>query len=173
VNGAPSGVLTEIGLWVLWQTRGSGMKCPICKGLDSKVVDSRSLMDGFVIRRRRECENCQARFTTYERLERMPWKVIKKDGRRENYDRSKIMKGITTACEKRPISVSQIETLVHGVEEELEELSKKEVSTKEIGELVMGKLQKLDDIAYVRFASVYRQFKDVSQFLSAVNSLKK
>jgi len=149
------------------------MKCPICKATDSKVVDSRSLMDGAVIRRRRECEKCQARFTTYERLERMPWKVIKKDGRREDYDRGKIMKGITTACEKRPISVSQIEQLLDGIEEEIEELSKQEVSTREIGELVMAKLQKLDDIAYVRFASVYRQFKDVSQFLSAVNSLKK
>ena len=153
--------------------RDSCMRCPFCKAQDSKVVDSRTLMDGAMIRRRRECESCQARFTTYERLERMPWKVIKKDGRREDYDRSKVMKGITTACEKRPISVPQIEALVHSVEEELEELSKQEVTTKEIGELVMRKLQELDDIAYVRFASVYRQFKDVSQFLSAVDSLKK
>ncbi len=130
-------------------------------------------MDGTVIRRRRECEKCQTRFTTYERLERLPRKVIKKDGRREDYDRGKIMKGITTACEKRPISVSQIEQLVNSIEDEIEELSKQEVNTGEIGELVMEKLQKLDDIAYVRFASVYRQFKDVSQFLSAVNSLKK
>ncbi len=149
------------------------MNCPICKAPDSKVVDSRTLMDGSVIRRRRECEKCHARFTTYERLERMPWKVIKKDGRREDYDRSKIMKGITTACEKRPISVSQIEALVDKIEEEIEELSKQEISTGEIGELVMKKLQGLDEVAYVRFASVYRQFKDVSQFLSAVNSLKK
>lgn len=126
-----------------------------------------------MIRRRRECEKCHARFTTYERLERMPWKVLKKDGRREDYDRVKITKGITTACEKRAIGVSQIEALVDSLEEDLEELSKQEVSSKEIGELVMRKLQKLDDIAYVRFASVYRQFKDVSQFLSAVNSLKK
>jgi transcriptional repressor NrdR len=148
------------------------MRCPICKTLDSKVVDSRSLMDGAVIRRRRECEVCQARFTTYERAEGLPWKVIKKDGRREDYDRAKILKGITTACEKRPISVSQIESLVDKVEEELEELSRQEVSTEEIGELVMQKLQQLDHIAYVRFASVYRQFQDVSQFLSAVNSLK-
>ena len=149
------------------------MKCPICKTPDSKVVDSRTLMGGAVIRRRRECEKCHARFTTYERQERRPWKVIKKDGRREDYDREKIMKGITTACEKRPISVAQIEELVSSIEEELEELSKQEISTREIGELLMRKLQKLDDIAYVRFASVYRQFKDVSQFLSAVNSLKK
>jgi transcriptional repressor NrdR len=149
------------------------MRCPICKATDSRVIDSRSLIDGAVIRRRRECEKCQARFTTYERLEQMPWKVIKKDGRREDYDRGKIMKGITTACEKRAISVSQIEQLVDSIEDEIEELSKQEVSTREIGELVMKKLQKLDDIAYVRFASVYRQFKDVSQFLSAVNSLKK
>jgi len=148
------------------------MRCPICKTPDSKVVDSRSLMDGAVIRRRRECAVCQARFTTYERVERLPWKVIKKDGRREDYDRAKILKGITTACEKRPISVSQIESLVDNVEEELEELSRQEVSTEEIGELVMQKLQQLDHIAYVRFASVYRQFQDVSQFLSAVNSLK-
>jgi transcriptional repressor NrdR len=149
------------------------MKCPICKSTDSKVVDSRSLMEDSVIRRRRECENCRTRFTTYERLERRPWKVIKKDGRREDYDRNKILKGLTTACQKRPISVSRIESLVYAIEDELEELSKQEVSTSEIGELVMEKLQKLDDIAYVRFASVYRQFKDVSQFLSAVNSLKK
>ncbi len=149
------------------------MKCPFCKATDSKVVDSRSLMDGSVIRRRRECEKCHARFTTYERLENMPWKVIKKDGRREDYDRAKIMRGITTACEKRPIGVSQLEELVNSVEDELEELSKQEVSSEEIGERVMQKLQKLDDIAYVRFASVYRQFKDVTQFLSTVNSLKK
>ncbi len=149
------------------------MRCAICKTPDSKVVDSRTLMEGTMIRRRRECEACHARFTTYERLEKIPWKIIKKDGRREDYDRGKILKGITTACEKRPISVSQIEALVASVEEELEMLSKQEVSTKAIGELVMKKLQELDDIAYVRFASVYRQFKDVSQFLSAVNSLKK
>lgn len=148
------------------------MKCPICKTPDSKVVDSRSLLEDAVIRRRRECEVCQARFTTYERVERLPWKVIKKDGRREDYDRAKILKGVTTACEKRPISVSQIESLVDNVGEELEELSRQEVSTGEIGELVMQKLEQLDHIAYVRFASVYRQFEDLSQFLSAVNSLK-
>ncbi len=159
--------------WRASARKGKNVKCPFCKTMDSKVVDSRSLMEGSVIRRRRECEKCHARFTTYERLERVPRKVIKKDGRREDYDRAKIMKGITTACEKRPISVSRIEELVDSIEEQLEELSKQEISTREIGELVMQKLQKLDDIAYVRFASVYRQFKDVSQFLSAVNSLKK
>lgn len=149
------------------------MKCPICKTPDSKVIDSRAASDGFVIRRRRECENCHTRFTTYEHVERVPWKVIKKDGRREDYDREKLLKGIVTACEKRPISMSRIEELVDSIESQLEETYKQEISSREIGELVMEKLQGLDEVAFVRFASVYRQFKDVNQFLNEVNRITK
>jgi transcriptional repressor NrdR len=149
------------------------MKCPICKTPDSKVIDSRASADGFVIRRRRECDNCHTRFTTYERVERVPWKVIKKDGRRENYDREKLLKGIVVACEKRPISMSRIEEMVDSIESTLEETYKQEISSREIGELVMDKLQGLDEVAFVRFASVYRQFKDVNQFLNEVNRITK
>ncbi len=149
------------------------MKCPICKTPDSKVIDSRASANGFVIRRRRECEKCRSRFTTYERVERVPWKVIKKDDRREDYDREKLLKGIVVACEKRPISMTRIEELVDSIEATLEESYKQEIGSQEIGELVMQKLQSLDDIAYVRFASVYRQFKDVNQFLNEVNRIIK
>ncbi len=149
------------------------MKCPICKTLDSKVIDSRASANGFVIRRRRECEKCRSRFTTYERVERVPWKVIKKDGRREDYDREKLLKGIMVACEKRPISMTRIEELVDSIEAQLEETNKQEISSKEIGEIVMEKLQELDEVAFVRFASVYRQFKDVNQFLNEVNKIIK
>ena len=149
------------------------MKCPICKAPDSKVIDSRAASDGFVIRRRRECDNCHTRFTTYEHVERVPWKVIKKDGRREDYDREKLLKGIVTACEKRPISMSRIEELVDSIESQLEETYKQEISSREIGELVMERLQGLDEVAFVRFASVYRQFKDVNQFLNEVNRIIK
>jgi transcriptional repressor NrdR len=147
------------------------MKCPICKTSDSKVIDSRSSKDDFVIRRRRECENCQTRFTTYERVEKTPWKVIKKDGALEDYDREKIMRGILTACEKRPIKLSQIEDIVTDIDNQLEENYKREVNTKEIGELVMQRLQKIDEVAYIRFASVYRQFKDINHLLEEVNNL--
>lgn len=147
------------------------MKCPICKTPDSKVIDSRSAQDGFVIRRRRECDNCQTRFTSYERVEKTPWKVIKKDGSLEDYDREKIMRGILTACEKRPIKLSQIEDMVTDIDNQLEENYKREVETKEIGELVMRRLQKLDEVAYIRFASVYRQFKDINHLLEEVNNL--
>ncbi len=149
------------------------MKCPICKTPDSKVIDSRASANGFVIRRRRECEKCHSRFTTYERVERVPWKVIKKDDRREDYDREKLLKGIVVACEKRPISMTRIEELVDSIEATLEESYKQEISSQDIGELVMQKLQSLDEIAYVRFASVYRQFKDVNQFLNEVNRIIK
>ncbi len=149
------------------------MKCPICKISNSKVVDSRSSQDGFVIRRRRLCEKCGTRFTTYERVEKVPWKVIKKDGRREDYNREKLQKGIMTACEKRPISIAKIETVVDSIENQLEETYKQEISSKEIGELVMKKLKQLDEVAYVRFASVYRQFKDADQFRSEVDKLLK
>ena len=147
------------------------MKCPICKTPDSKVIDSRASADGFVIRRRRECDKCRSRFTSYERVERVPWKVIKKDGRREDYDREKLLKGIVVACEKRPISMTRLEELVDSIEATLEESYKQEISSQEIGELVMENLHTLDEVAYVRFASVYRQFKDVNQFLNEVNKM--
>ena len=149
------------------------MKCPICKVPDSKVVDSRAAEDGFVIRRRRECEKCQTRFTTYERVERVPYKVIKKDGRIEDYDRNKIMRGILTACEKRPIKLAQMEKLVNEIETQLEENYKREVETREIGELVMQNLQKMDEVAYIRFTSVYRQFKDINHLMKEVQNLLK
>jgi len=149
------------------------MKCPICKAPDSKVVDSRSSQDGFVIRRRRECEKCSSRFTSYERVEKTPWKVIKKDGSIQDYDREKIMRGILTACEKRPIKLSQVEEMVGAIENQLEENYKQEVETREIGELVMQQLQQTDEVAYIRFASVYRQFKDINHLLEEVNNLLK
>lgn len=147
------------------------MKCPYCKHLEDMVVDSRSLSDGGIIRRRRECIRCHRRFTTYERVEEVSLKVIKKDGRREDYDRLKLMNGIVRACEKRPISVEQIEKLVQDIEKQIESDSKKEIRSKKIGEFVMKKLHKLDEVAYVRFASVYRQFKDISQFMNEVKGL--
>ncbi len=147
------------------------MKCPYCGHVEDMVVDSRSLAEGGIIRRRRECIMCHHRFTTYERIEEVALKVIKKDGRRENYDRQKIMNGIMRACEKRPISMEQIEKLVQEIEKKIETKGKKEIYGKKIGELVMKKLYRLDEVAYVRFASVYRQFKDISQFMSEVKGL--
>lgn len=135
------------------------------------VVDSRSLSEGGVIRRRRECIKCHRRFTTYERVEEVSLKVIKKDGRREDYDRQKLTNGVVKACEKRPISIEQIEKLVQDVEKQIETDGKKETRSKRIGELIMKKLYKLDEVAYVRFASVYRQFKDISQFMNEVKGL--
>jgi len=137
------------------------------------VVDSRAAEDGFVIRRRRECDKCSTRFTTYERVEKLPWKVIKKDGRIEDYSRDKIMKGILTACEKRPIKLARIEKVVDEIENQLEENYKREVESREVGELVMQHLQKMDEVAYIRFASVYRQFKDINQLMAEVQNLLK
>lgn len=147
------------------------MKCPYCSHLEDMVVDSRALADGGIIRRRRECIKCHRRFTTYERIEEVMLKVIKKDGRREDYDRQKLMNGVLKACEKRPISMEQIEKLVQDVEKQIEADSKREIKSKRIGELVIKRLQKLDEVAYVRFASVYRQFKDISQFMHEVKGL--
>ncbi len=147
------------------------MKCPYCSHLEDMVVDSRSLADGAIIRRRRECIKCQHRFTTYERVEEVPLKVIKKDGRREDYDRHKLMNGVVKACEKRPVSMEQIENLVQDIEQQIEKEGKREMSSKKIGEIVMKKLYKIDEVAYVRFASVYRQFKDISQFMHEVKGL--
>ena len=147
------------------------MKCPRCGHVDNKVVDSRAGKEGDVIRRRRECLECRNRFTTYERIEEELPLVVKRDGRREPFDRQKILTGILKACEKRPISYSTIEKVVDSLEGELQASGEKEVSSVEIGRRVMGELLKLDDVAYVRFASVYRQFKDLSQFAEEIKTL--
>ncbi len=147
------------------------MKCPRCGHDDNKVVDSRAGKDGDVIRRRRECLSCQRRFTTYERIEEELPLVVKRDGRREPFDRQKILSGILKACEKRPISYATIEHLVDTLEMEIQGGVDKEISSIRIGERVMAKLLLLDDVAYVRFASVYRQFKDASQFVEEIKTL--
>ena len=149
------------------------MKCPFCRNEEDKVVDSRSSGEGYLIRRRRECLKCGRRFTTYERVEEVPLMVIKKDGRREPFDRKKLLSGIMKACEKRPIGMDLLEGTVDEIERVLEKKFEKEVGSSQIGELVMKKLHKLDDVAYVRFASVYRQFKDVAQFMEEVKHLLK
>ncbi|MFH1775971.1 MAG: transcriptional regulator NrdR [Candidatus Omnitrophota bacterium] len=142
------------------------MKCPFCGNLEDKVVDSRSSQVGDAIRRRRECLKCLRRFTTYENIEETSLMVVKKDGRRERYDRHKILNGLIKACEKRPISMDVLEKTVDEIEQNLQINFEREVKTKEIGELVMEKLHNLDAVAYVRFASVYREFRDLNQFLS-------
>lgn len=147
------------------------MQCPFCKYHDSKVVDSRSADEGTTIRRRRECISCQKRFTTYETLELTPLIVLKKNGERERFERQKLLDGILRSCEKRSIPLEKIEKLVNDVEKELRDRSDGEVPSTEIGELVMAKLQELDQVAYVRFASVYRQFADVSSFLEALHTM--
>jgi len=149
------------------------MRCPYCGNKRDSVIDSRMTPNGANIRRRRLCLKCKKRFTTYEHLERIPLMVIKKDSRREPFDREKLMKGILTACEKRPVSVKRIEKVVDDIERSLEKNHEREVASREIGELVMKGLHSLDEIAYVRFASVYRQFRDVGQFMKELkNALK-
>ncbi|NQT00334.1 MAG: transcriptional repressor NrdR [Candidatus Omnitrophica bacterium] len=147
------------------------MKCPYCGNAEDKVVDSRSSGEGNSIRRRRECLQCERRFTTYEHVEESPLMVVKKDGRRESFERKKILTGLVKACEKRPISMEAVEKLIDKLEFTLQKDYEKEVTSKEIGELVATMLQELDQIAYVRFASVYRQFKDVSQFMKELKGL--
>jgi len=141
------------------------MKCPYCGYKDDKVVDSRATAEESAIRRRRECLKCGKRFTTYEYIEEVSLMVIKKDGRREPFDRKKVLSGIIKACEKRPVSMEKMEDIVIQIERAIQKKSDREVSSSRIGELVMEKLKVLDDVAYVRFASVYRQFKDVGQFM--------
>ena len=138
---------------------------------EDKVIDSRSSNEGKSVRRRRECSKCKKRFTTYEYVEEVPLMVIKKDGRRESFDRNKIISGILKACEKRPVSVEKVEALVDRVEKELQKSFDKEVKAQVVGELVMDYLHKLDEVAYVRFASVYRQFKDINQFMKELKDL--
>ena len=141
------------------------MKCPYCNHTENKVVDSRETSEGVSIRRRRECLNCVKRFTTYEYVEKTPLMVIKKDGRREAFSHQKILGGLLKACEKRPISIEKLEEMVSQIEVELQKKFDQEMQASAIGELVMEKLAALDDVAYVRFASVYRQFKDINQFM--------
>jgi transcriptional repressor NrdR len=147
------------------------MKCPFCGDSDDRVVDSRAMSGGAAIRRRRECNVCKKRFTTYERVEDMPIMVIKRDQRRENYDRGKIAGGIRKACQKRPISEDQIEKITSEIEFTINSMGAKEIESVEIGKLVMEKLQSLDEVAYVRFASVYRRFKDVDEFVDDLKNL--
>ncbi len=147
------------------------MRCPYCGHLEDKVVDSREAKDGDAIRRRRECLDCGRRFTSYERIDEIPYMVVKKDGRRETFDRNKIMSGLMRACEKRPISTAQLESIVDEVEKEVQDSLDREVSTSEIGKIIMRRLKSLDKVAYVRFASVYLEFEDVSAFMTELKAL--
>ena len=146
------------------------MKCPYCGFSESKVVDSRPADEGS-IRRRRECLQCERRFTTYETVESLPMVVIKKDGSRQTFDRSKVLRSIQRSCEKRPVPVADMERMALEIEQELQNKLEREISTELVGEMVMDKLKKADEVAYVRFASVYRQFKDINTFMSELNKL--
>lgn len=147
------------------------MECPFCKGDNDKVIDSRAADAGAVIRRRRQCLECERRYTTYERIEEIPLRVIKKDGTRVPFERRKIFEGLAKACEKRPVAVDTLEAVTQDIERELSEVADREVTSREIGELVMRKLRDLDQVAYVRFASVYREFKDINQFLEELRPM--
>ncbi len=149
------------------------MKCPFCKSDDTRVVDSREGKDGLSVRRRRECNDCQERFTTYERVHHAEVMVVKKDGRREEFDRNKIIAGMRKACEKRPVSTEVIEDFVSSLEKEFLERGEREISSEDIGKKLIEKLYEIDQVAYVRFASVYRSFKDVNEFLDEVTGLLK
>jgi transcriptional repressor NrdR len=147
------------------------MRCPFCGHEEDKVIDSRPSDEGSAIRRRRECLTCGSRFTTYEKVENLPLLVVKKDGTRQPFDRDKLMSGILKSCEKRPVSTDQVEALVSSIEAQYQNSLKREISSREIGEMVMEGLKKIDEVAYVRFASVYRQFKDVNSFLLELNEI--
>ena len=149
------------------------MKCPGCAFPESKVIDSRPTVEGNSIRRRRECLECGKRFTTYEKIETIPMIVVKKDGLRETWDRDKVLNGILRACEKRPVTLADIEKLIDDIESKLYNMLEREVTSEKIGEMVMERLQVLDDIAYVRFASVYRQFKDINSFMDELAKIIK
>jgi transcriptional repressor NrdR len=147
------------------------MRCPFCKDPDNKVIDSRESHEGAVIRRRRECLACKRRFTTYERVEELTPLIVKKDGRREGFDRDKLLAGLKKACEKRRVGADELESLVDEVEKKLQELGEKEVPSAVVGEAVMERLQRLDEVAYVRFASVYRSFRDIGEFMDELKEL--
>ncbi len=149
------------------------MKCPFCNNEETKVVDSRPTEDHTSIRRRRECMKCSRRFTTYETVENIPVFVIKKDGTREPFDKRKILNGLFRACEKRPVSISVLQALVDEVEKSVYNSLEQEITSKKIGELVMNKLKEIDEVSYVRFASVYRQFKDINTFMDELNKILK
>ena len=147
------------------------MKCPFCGYSDSKVIDSRPAEEGSTIRRRRECLACQKRFTTYEIIERLPLVVIKRDGSRQSFDKVKLINGMVRACEKRPVTLSQLETIADEIEQELQSGLEREISTVDIGEMVMARLKNVDEVAYVHFASVYRSFKDINTFMEELSKL--
>ena len=147
------------------------MKCPYCGFAESKVIDSRPADEGSSIRRRRECLSCRIRFTTYETVESLPMVVVKKDGSRQSFDRRKLLSGMIRACEKRPVPVADLEKASEEIEQEVQNSMEREVSTQKIGEMVMERLKKIDEVAYVRFASVYRQFKDIDTFMKELNKL--
>jgi transcriptional repressor NrdR len=147
------------------------VKCPYCGHLGDKVVDSRESREGEVIRRRRECLECGRRFTSYERIDEIPYMVVKKDGSRERFERQKLIAGLFKACEKRPVSVSALEAVADRIEVALQDRPEREMSTKEIGEAVMDELRRLDKVAYVRFASVYRHFRDIGEFMTELKDL--
>jgi len=147
------------------------MKCPFCGFIEDKVIDSRPTDEGSAIRRRRECTKCSKRFTTYEKVESLPLMVIKKDKSRQPFDREKLMNGLLRACEKRPISINDLEKMVENIETQLHNSLQREVTTEDIGEMVMAKLKNMDEVAYVRFASVYRQFKDINTFMDELKNL--
>ncbi|HDP78749.1 MAG TPA: transcriptional repressor NrdR [Mesotoga infera] len=148
------------------------MKCPFCGGDSTRVLDSRPTDESTSIRRRRECEKCGARFTTYERYERLPFLVVKKDGRREKFSREKLLNGLLKACEKRPISVDTVNGIVESVENGIVKAGKHEVISSEIGEMIMAELKSLDRVAYVRFASVYKEFRDIDHFMDIIEELR-
>jgi transcriptional repressor NrdR len=147
------------------------MKCPFCSKEDTRVLDSRESSEGMVIRRRRECPQCRHRFTTFERIEQLVPMIVKKDGRREPFDRDKLIVGLKKACEKRPVSVEQIEALVSELERGIQEAGEKEIPSSQIGEEVMRRLPELDEVAYVRFASVYRSFRDIAEFMTELKDI--
>ena len=147
------------------------MRCPFCGYSESKVIDSRPADEGSSIRRRRECLSCRKRFTTYETVESLPMVVIKKDGSRQSFDRNKILRGMIRACEKRPVALGALETIADEIEQDLQNSMEREIRTEVIGEQVMTRLKKVDEVAYVRFASVYRQFKDIDTFMTELNKL--
>ena len=149
------------------------MKCPYCEHPESKVIDSRESKNGFTIRRRRECLSCRKRYTTYEKIDEIPYMVVKKDGQRQRFDGQKLLQGLLKACEKRPVAVAKLEEMVDEIEARLQERPEKEISTTEIGNFVIEKLKDMDKVAYVRFASVYREFKDVREFKKELEKLLK
>lgn len=147
------------------------MRCPFCSHIEDKVVDSREAKDGDSIRRRRECLDCGRRFTSYERIDEIPYMVVKKDGKRESFDRNKVLAGLLRACEKRPISTTQLEAIADQIEKVVQDTADRELATSEIGKIIMRRLKSIDKVAYVRFASVYLEFEDVSEFMTELKDL--